>query len=350
MKKTLFSAGLLIAISAAMNLLARNSNGFAQWYSECIYNKIVIIFAAVSGALPCSVAEVLLYACIFCLILVITAVIRRKIKLRKAAAGLILAASILLFLYTANCGINYYRDSFAECTEIRLDTYTTDDLAAVCLHLTEELNDTVNDVSRDKHGVMIHGEKIQSRARDAMLHLAEEYDVLLGYYPKPKELLIPWILSVQKITGIYSPFTVEANYNQAVTDYNVPFSACHELSHLRGFMQEEEANFIAYLACVKYNEIDFQYSGKMRGWISCMNLLYRTDPERWNEIRAQLHPAAEADLQANREFWSQYDGKIADYAEKVNDQYLKANGQNDGIQSYGRMADLIVAYYLNYFR
>ena len=33
-------------------------------------------------------------------------------------------------------------------------------------------------------------------------------------------------------------------------------------------------------------------------------------------------------------------------ADQVNDRYLKANGQKDGVESYDRMADLIVAWYL----
>ena len=32
-------------------------------------------------------------------------------------------------------------------------------------------------------------------------------------------------------------------------------------------------------------------------------------------------------------------------ADKVNDTYLKVNGQTDGVQSYNRMVDLIVAYF-----
>ena len=112
-------------------------------------------------------------------------------------------------------------------------------------------------------------------------------------------------------------------------------------------MQEEEANFIAWLACQGADDPDFRYSGSLRGWISCMNVLYRADPERWAEIRVLLSPAVEPDLAANRAYWAKYEGKIAEIAETVNDNYLKANGQSDGVKSYGRMADLIVAYYIN---
>ena len=59
-----------------------------------------------------------------------------------------------------------------------------------------------------------------------------------------------------------------------------------------------------------------------------------------------LSPEVEIDLDANREYWAKYDGTIAEVSNKVNDTYLKANGQTEGVKSYNRMVDLIVAYQL----
>lgn len=130
-----------------------------------------------------------------------------------------------------------------------------------------------------------------------------------------------------------------------MTAYNIPFTTCHELSHLRGFMQEEEANFIAFLACIQSDRTDFRYSGYLSGWVYCMNALYRTDHEAWQEVRLLLAEEAEPDLEANSAFWDAYEGRISEAADKINDTYLKANGQADGVQSYSRMVDLIVAYF-----
>jgi hypothetical protein len=51
------------------------------------------------------------------------------------------------------------------------------------------------------------------------------------------------------------------------------------------------------------------------------------------------------DLRANSEFWAKYDGKTAEVADMINDSYLKANGQSDGVKSYDKMVDLLMAYY-----
>lgn len=158
-------------------------------------------------------------------------------------------------------------------------------------------------------------------------------------------MIVSELLSYQGLSGIYLPFTVEANYNGDMIPYNMPFTACHELSHLRGFMQEDEANFIAFLACIRDENIDFQYSGYMLGWTYCMNALYRMDDESWREVRGLLDKAIEKDLLANNEFWDHYEGVVSEVSNQMNDLYLKANGESEGVQSYSRIVELIAAYY-----
>ena len=252
---------------------------------------------------------------------------------------------ILAVLYTTCCGINYQRRSFSEEEGIITYKYSAQDLKEICLWLTDEVNALSGEVERDSSGVMpLEGPEGEG-AVEAMQELAEEFSSLDGYYPQPKKLLVSEILSYQGLTGVYSPFTVEANYNGDMTAYNIPFTTCHELSHLRGFMQEEEANFIAFLACIESERTDFQYSGYLSGWVYCMNALYRADYESWQEVRALLAGAAEPDLAANTAFWDAYEGKISETAGRINDAYLRVNGQADGVQSYNRMVDLIVAYF-----
>ena len=76
-----------------------------------------------------------------------------------------------------------------------------------------------------------------------------------------------------------------------------------------------------------------------------MNVLYRTDYEGWQEIRVLLDEDAEPDLTANDAFWDSHEGMISETSERINDTYLRVNGQTDGVQSYDRMVDLIAAYF-----
>ena len=344
---------ILFAASFVLLYISKKSEGMAQWYTQHIYPVIVSVIGRISGIFPFSVAEIALYLAAALLVILgvrlIFRLIRRKAGLLDAGgflSGLFMAAAVLFFIYTINCGINYNRESFANSTGIHTDSYTKEDLVKVCTLLTRDINERSKDVERDRNGVMILTVDVDKEAVEAMEKLGKEYPELSGYYPRPKGLLIPWILSIQNLTGVYSPFTVEANYNSGIVDYNIPFTACHELSHLRGFMQEEEANFIAWLACSSSGQEEFRYSASMMGWIYCMSLLRSMDEESWKPVREQLSPQAEADLKANDRYWSRYEGKAAEVANRINDTYLKANGQQDGVESYDRMADMIVAYYL----
>ncbi len=347
-----YCGAVLFAASFLLLYLARKAEGMAQWYAVHIYPVIVGSVGRVFGWFPVSVVEILLYVTIFllmaCFFRMIFRLVTRKggkAEITHFFSGVWLAASLLFFLYTLNCGINYQRLSFTEQERIETGKYSVDELKKVCEILTREVNTYAGQVERDEEGLMILDGSESGIAVKAMYSLGEDYKGMEGYYPKPKALAGSWLLSIQNLSGIYAPFTVEANYNNDMVDYNIPFTACHELSHLRGFMQEEEANFIAYLACVNSDAPEFRYSGSLLGWIHCANALRREDTEAWRKMRGELSEKVAPDLQANSEFWSSYEGKAAELSEKINDRYLKVNGQTDGVKSYGRLVDLLIAYY-----
>ena len=101
------------------------------------------------------------------------------------------------------------------------------------------------------------------RAKNAMNKLAEEYKILKGNYSSPKPVRQSKVMSYLGITGMFFPYTFEANVNVHIPPYQIPAVMLHELVHLRGFMREDEANFISYLAGTKSGYDDFYYSTTM---------------------------------------------------------------------------------------
>lgn len=171
------------------------------------------------------------------------------------------------------------------------------------------------------------------------------YRSLSGFTPAPKGVWQSGLLSRQKIMGIYSPFTIEANYNRDMPVFNIPSTLCHELSHLKGYMREDEANFIAWLACQCSDQPQFAYSGHMLAFGYAMNALWNAgEQEAYREIYAGLCQNARTDLREDADFWHMYDGRAAEVSQAVNHTYLKLNRQQDGVKSYGRMVDLLLAY------
>lgn len=366
----LIGAFALLFISVILMLVSLKVNGFAQWYATHIYPLLVSVIGRINGFFSFSLCEIFIYILLIWLIYTLVQAIRKKSSLSKKnkedvflpylnmeiedskksyliswVSGVLLGAVFLIFLYVICCGINYRRTSFSEESGIIPIEYSAEELKEICVQLTEELNELSDQVLRNEEGIMVLSVDEGEQAISAMRSLGEEYESLSGYYPRPKKLIVSELLSYQGLSGIYFPFTVEANYNGDMIPYNMPFTACHELSHLRGFMQEDEANFIAFLACIHDENIDFQYSGYMLGWTYCMNALYRMDDESWREVRGLLDKAIEKDLLANNEFWDHYEGVVSEVSNQMNDLYLKANGESEGVQSYSRIVELIVAYY-----
>jgi hypothetical protein len=52
------------------------------------------------------------------------------------------------------------------------------------------------------------------------------------------------------------------------------------------------------------------------------------------------------DISMNSSYWRKYKNTVVSRASNhVNNMYLKANDQSDGVKSYGRMLDLLLAKY-----
>lgn len=348
---------VLAAASAVLGACARMVPGFAHTYSITVYPVLVNTIGRFSSIFPFSLSEAGLYlAAVFC-ILTLLFLIKKPLA---ALSRLFFLACLLLFLYTAGCGINYYRTPFSYEAGMVMEQSSAGELYSLCLFLTEQINSTLTET--DHSGDALKGlypgqtedtplpsaamlRELGMEGVKSMKGLGTAYPQLSGYYPYPKPLMNPRLLSIQQLCGIYSPFTIEANYNREMPYYNIPHTICHELSHLKGFMREDEANFIGYLACIGSDSPDFRYSGYLTGWVYAGNALAKADLEAYYGLYGRLAPEAARDLAWNNQFWDRFDGKVAEASTQLNDRYLKANNQEDGVRSYGRMVDLMLAYY-----
>ena len=354
----LFAISLVLAAaSAVLGACARMVPGFAHTYYITIYPVPANTIGRFSSIFPFSLSEAGLYlAAVFC-ILNLLFLIKKPLA---ALSRLFFLACLLLFLYTAGCGINYYRTPFSYEAGMVMEQSSAGELYSLCLFLTEQINSTLTetDHSVDALKGLYPGQtedtplpsaamlrELGMEGVKSMKGLGTAYPQLSGYYPYPKPLMNPRLLSIQQLCGIYSPFTIEANYNREMPYYNIPHTICHELSHLKGFMREDEANFIGYLACIGSDSPDFRYSGYLTGWVYAGNALAKADLEAYYGLYGRLAPEAARDLAWNNQFWDRFDGKVAEASTQLNDRYLKANNQEDGVRSYGRMVDLMLAYY-----
>ena len=329
---------ILLCISAVLLIAAKNIHGFAEWYSVNIYSVITGTIGRLTGAVPFSVAEAAV--CLLPLIIMVDIVRCRK-RLRTAFMHIVLIVSVLFFLYAANCGINYHRNTFVDQEVLSNAKFTEDQLADFCEYIVDRLNEC------ESSSEYPQGKGLSDAARISMNKLSEDYPSLRGYYPYPKQFtLLSLVFSSMGVSGIYSPFTVEANINGEMPGMEKPFTSCHELSHLRGYMNEGEANYIGWLACIGSDDPSFNRSGWLIAWMHAGGALRRIDPERYERLRESLPSYAVSEIEENSLFWSSHETKASEVQDRVNDAYLKANDQKDGIQSYGMLTTLML---MNYY-
>lgn len=356
---------LLVLLALAANQLAARSSAFANAYSHYVYRVLSLGIGSVTGLLPFSVVELLLYATILFVLFDFVKQLRRAIcagvarPLRRFLGHLFPILSALLVLYVFLCGINYHRTSFSQEAglSVTLDehgtVYNEADLIALCDYLVTEINDTEAQLDVSFIGQTTETPKASAAwlwhagrtGQRAMEKLGQRYSRLSGHYPFPKPILNTWLLSVQQTTGVYSPFTVEANYNRDIAYYDIPFTICHELSHLRGYMQEEEANFIGLLATVGADDLYFNYSGFVSAWVYAGNALARIDNTAFATLYSRINARTRQDMLYNNAYWQQFEGKPAEAHEQLNDAYLKLQGQTSGVRSYGHVTDLMLEYF-----
>lgn len=365
-KRRLYLLALLLDLLAlAANQLAARSSAFANAYSHYVYRVLSLGLGSVTGLLPFSVVELLLYATILFVLFDFVKQLRRAIHaftarpLRHFLGHLFLILSALLVLYVFLCGINYHRTSFSQEAglSVTLDehgtVYDEADLITLCDYLVTEINATEAQLDVPFIGQTTETPKASATwlwhagrtGQRAMEKLGQRYSRLSGHYPFPKPILNTWLLSVQQTTGVYSPFTVEANYNCDIAYYDIPFTICHELSHLRGYMQEEEANFIGVLATIGADDLYFNYSGYVSAWVYAGNALARIDSTAFATLYARINARTRQDMLYNNAYWKQFEGKPAEAHEQLNDAYLKMQGQATGVRSYGHVTDLMLEYF-----
>ena len=345
---------LIFAAACALRFGARYVPGFAERAVTIINPLMLASLGRVTGLFNFSIVEILIYLLIIIipvhLFVILFAAFRRESDAGKRMIGyltnLLILAALIFFLYEAGEDICFYRVSFSDKEGFGRGSYTTEELTEVCKYLTEECNGLAGRVERTPEKIMVLSADIETRITEYMRKTGETYPTIAGPYYIPKGLIVSYLLSVTDLSGIYSAYTNEANYNRDMPDYNKPFTMSHELAHTHGVLGENDANFIAYLNCMNALDSDIRYSGALMGWIYCTNELAKRDQSAYDGFYRSLDAAVRSDLSANSEFWARYKSPVTESAKKFNDSFLKSHGQKDGTESYSKVVDLIVSYEL----
>lgn len=243
--------------------------------------------------------------------------------------------------------VTYYASTFTQRSGLTNEPYSVEKLAAVTEYFAQNAARLSSQVQRDEGG------HFAEDLKGCFARGPEIYDAIAGEFPclnmhsvKAKPLLCSRLQSLMGFTGMYFPFTGEANINVDAPACLVPVTIAHEMSHQRMVASELEANFVGIAACITSEDVAFQYSGYMMGLIHLCNALYPVDADAWYDVAGRTFtPELSTDWDDNNAFWRSLDSKVEEVAEKTYDTFLKGNDQALGMRSYGACVDLLVSYF-----
>ena len=303
---------------------------------------------------PFSVAEALIVLAILgaavYIISQVVLMLRRGEKLKRLYRIAMTAVMAFCVIYGGFCtlwGIYFYTADFEERSGIYAEPLSTEQLETTTRYFTALLNECAEAVPRDEEGVFaVTREEIFDLSPTLYENVCLSFPCLEGPALRCKPFFFSEILSRITFTGFFFPFTAEANINVHSPECMLPSTIAHELAHQRGVAQEDEANFVAVLASLESGSDIYCYSACLMAYIHLSNALYAADYEAWLDNYYTLSPGVLADIKMNNAYWDRYrDTVVNAAADTVYTGLLHSYGQSDGLKTYGKCIDLLVAYY-----
>jgi len=319
-------------------------------YARHFYKNISLILSKISSIFPFSLSEILIPVFISLIILLIVKNYKNIITSLKLcpfyftlSSLFIIAVTVLgvLIIFISSWGLNYYRKPLLSYQKEAYSLHQ-EDLLKLAYILSSEASLLKSEIMESD--INYTTSEINDLVYDEYKNVFDEYPFLEMKYSKAKPIGVSKLFLYFNISGIYSPFTSEANFNKLVPKFSMPFVISHEVSHQIGIAYEDEANFLAYLACYNSNDKYMNYSAAFMGLLYVMSALDKNDD--YKQFINSVNEDVIKDIKYYYSFWQKYDKPIASVASKINDTYLKANNQKDGIKSYSRVVRLLAYYRL----
>ncbi|MBR5094601.1 MAG: DUF3810 domain-containing protein [Oscillospiraceae bacterium] len=344
---------LLGALVIGAHLATRGDHALNRALSEKLVRPIHRLFSQIADKLPFSLAELLIGLASVGLLVYITAEIvqgvRRKGWGRRAYRIGMTLLSAFLAIYAGFCllwGVFYYGDDFMAKSGLSREKISAEELQVVTAYFADLANAYAPRVPRDENGVCaIDRAAVLARSPEVYASLEQAFPCLQGPPVRAKGIFFSRVMSYTDFTGFFFPFTAEANVNTDFPSGLFPSTVAHELAHQRGVAKEQEANFVAVLACLDYGDPEYVYSAALLAYIHLGNALYSADRQAWETIAQGLSDDVRRDFAAERAYWKQFETPVQEVSNTVYENFLYSYDQDLGLKSYGACVDLLVNYY-----
>ena len=168
----------------------------------------------------------------------------------------------------------------------------------------------------------------------------------LRYDPQSlKPSLFSYLGNYFGFQGYYNPFSGEGQVNTTIPRFLEPFVSAHEVAHQLGYAKENEANFVAFIACRFYPNPTFRYSMYFDMYLYAVTELGRKDSLLARSYFEKLNPQAKKDIEDYKDFLRRNRNPVEPVISWIYDGYLQANDQPEGKRAYNQVVAFLIAYY-----
>jgi hypothetical protein len=254
--------------------------------------------------------------------------------------------SIFYFFFHFLWGMNYYRIPLHEKLKINKE-YELADLEALTEKMILKSNQMQFRITSNDSIAVINPyteKEIFEMAQNGYHKLPENLKEFDYHTKSIKQSLFSMPLSYMGFGGYLNPFTNEAQVNYLKPKYTTPFTTCHEMAHQTGIGSESECNFIGYLAAINNSDDYFQYAAYTTAVRYCFRNLEEIEEGKSKVYLEKLNKGVLKNFNENEVFWAAYETPINTFFEYFYDNFLKANKQKDGMDSYSKFIGLLIGY------
>lgn len=332
----------------------------SEKYSTVLFPVLSRPVTFITSLCPLSLTEIFVVsACFTALFWIFLLILRFKHSddRKRTAIRFFTVLSVLFAVVSASftlmLGIQYTRIPLESSLKLDASQRSAEELKEVTLWLAQNIRRTREILPEDNNGCMVLTTGLGETLEDASISMdaaSKVFPELSGPDLKAKPVALSHVWSYTGITGMYFPFFGEANVNIDVPSSQLPITICHEISHTRGIAREQDANLAGFLACLYSDRVDFEYCAYQYAYLYCCSDLYRQDQNAYMEVSALIPDGTWRDWQQGSDYWKQFEGPVQETSTAVNDTYLEANQQTEGVLSYDRVTDLIIDYYFTYVK
>ena len=347
---------LLCLLAVALIYALRVDEGAMLWVYEHVTHPYHLFMSKLCSHFAFSAAELVYAAAILGLAAYLLWCVYRLIRFPEKLwqlYRLVLTLAMAGAVFWAGLNVMwtpcYYAPGFAEQSGVDDGPLELEELETVTRWFAALASEYAGEVPRDENGACTTDrDSVLDRAAGVFEGAAELYPFLDGEALRPKPIHFSRIMSCLDFTGFFFPMTGEANLNMDSPVFLLPSTSQHEIAHQRGVAMEQECNFVAVLSCLESEYADFRYAGAALAYIYLGNALAGADYEAYTEIYYSLSDTVRADFKAQSAYWDEFRDSAAQKASNtVYDSFLKSNGQELGMQSYGACVNLLVHYYID---